>query len=108
MAEYLVQVAYTSEAYKTMVANPQNRIDAVRPAIERLGGSVTGAWFTFGEYDVVLITQMPDNVSMAAFSFAASAGGAIKSIKTTPLMSIEEGVEALRKATKAGYEPPSR
>ncbi len=107
MAEYLVQVAYTPEAYKALVANPQNRIDAVRPAIERLGGSVTGAWFTFGEYDVVIVTKMPDNVSAAAFSFAVSAGGAVKAIKTTPLMSTEEAVEGLRRASNAGYEPPS-
>jgi hypothetical protein len=49
---------------------------------------------------------MPDNVNAAAFSIAAAAGGAVKSIKTTTLMSIEEGMEAVRKAGGAGYAPP--
>jgi hypothetical protein len=51
---------------------------------------------------------MPDNVSAAAFSVAASAGGAIKAIKTTPLLSLEDGVEAMKKAATAGYKPPKQ
>jgi uncharacterized protein with GYD domain len=106
MAYFALQVAYTPEAWSTLVKNPQNRIDAVRPAIESLGGRVEGAWFQFGEYDVLLIAQMPDNVSAAAFSMAVSAGGSCKSVRTTPLMSVEEGVQAMRKASGAGYRPP--
>lgn len=107
MAYYLLQVAYTPEAWATLVKNPQNRLELVRPAAERLGGKLETGWFAFGEYDVVAVLNMPDNVSAAAFSIAASAGGAVKAIKTTPLMTIEEGVEAMRKAGDTGYRPPS-
>ena len=106
MAYYLVQAAYTAEAWAAMVKNPQNREEAVRPVIEKLGGRVEGAWLAFGEYDIVAIFQMPDNVSAAAFSLAASGGGAVKTIKTTPLMTLQEGMEAMRKAAGAGYRPP--
>ena len=50
--------------------------------------------------------QMPDNVSAAAFALAVAAGGAFKSHKTTPLMSMEEGIEAMKKAGGTGYRPP--
>ena len=53
------------------------------------------------------IIQFPDNQAAAAFSLAAQAGGAVKAYKTTPLMSIEEGLGAMRKAAGAGYRPPS-
>jgi uncharacterized protein with GYD domain len=53
-----------------------------------------------------VIFEMPDNVSMAAFALAAAAGGAVKAVKTTPLMTIEEGIEAMRKASGTGYRPP--
>ncbi len=106
MAFYLLQVAYTRDAWGALVKTPQNRLEAVRPVAKRLGGSLESAWLAFGEYDVVGILQMPDNVSAAAFSMAASAGGAVKAIKTTPLMTVEEGVEAMRKAGGAGYRPP--
>ena len=106
MAQYLVQVAYTPEAWAALVKNPQNRMQSVGPVVERLGGKVQGAWLTFGEYDTVVIAQLPDNVSAAAFSMAVSAGGACKSCTTTPLMTPEEGIEAMRKAAGAGYRPP--
>lgn len=106
MAYFLLQGAYTSEAWKSLVKKPVNRIEVVRPMIEKLGGSVEGAWFSFGDYDVVLIMQMPDNVTAAAFSLAVAAGGAFKTHKTTPLMTMADGVEAMKKAGGAGYRPP--
>jgi uncharacterized protein with GYD domain len=108
MANYLLQVAYTPEAWATMVAHPHDRLDAVRPVIEKLGGKVLQGWFAFGDYDVVAILEMPTNVEAAALSLAATSGGAIRSLKTTPLLSIAEGIEALKKAGKSGYKAPSK
>ena len=107
MAPYLLQVAYTPEALARLVSNPHNRIEAVRPAIEALGGQVVGAWNAFGEYDVILILEMPDNVAAAAFAIAAAAGGALRAVKTTPLLTIDEGVEAFVRVPQSGYQPPS-
>ncbi len=108
MSSYLLQVAYTPEAWANLVAQPQDRIDAVRPAVEKLGGKIIQGWFAFGDYDVIVIIEMPSNVEAAAFSLAVTAGGAIRAIKTTPLMSTAEGVEAMKKAAKSGYKAPSR
>lgn len=107
MAHYLCQLSYTAEAWAALLKKPQNRIEAVRPVIEKLGGKVEGAWFAFGESDVVLIVDMPDNVSAAAFGIAIAGGGAAKSYTTTPLMSIEDGIEALKRGAKSGYKPVS-
>ena len=106
MPYYLFRGTYTAAAWANLVKKPQNRTDAVRSAIESLGGTLEGAWLAFGEEDVVAICKMPDNVSAAAFSFAVAAGGALKSSKTTPLVTFDEGVDAMRKAAKAGYRPP--
>jgi hypothetical protein len=46
-----------------------------------------------------------DQVSAAALSMAISAGGAVKAVKTTPLMSFDDGLEAFRKAKQAEYAP---
>src|SRR3972149_6889048 len=98
MAYYLVQAAYTPEACAAMVKSPQDRFEAVRPVVERLGGKLLSMYMAFGEYDIVGVAEMPDNVSAAAFSLAVSAGGAVRTVKTTPLMTMQEGVEAFRKA----------
>jgi uncharacterized protein with GYD domain len=107
MASYLLQVAYTPEAWATMIAQPHDRIDAVRPVVEKLGGKILHGWFAFGDYDLVTIVEMPTNVEAAAFSLAASAGGAVRAIKTTPLMTTAEGIEALKKAATSGYKAPT-
>ena len=106
MPHYLLQAAYTADAWGTQIKSPQNIIDRVGPAIEGLGGKIESAFYAFGEYDVIAILEFPDNVSAGAFSLAAAAGGAIKAVKTTPLMTIEEGMEMMRKAGGAGYRPP--
>ena len=107
MAYYLVQAAYTSEAAAALVKSPQDRLEALRPVVERLGGKLPAMYMAFGEYDVVGIAEMPDNVSAAAFSMAVAAGGSVRAMKTTPLMTIQEGIEAFRKAGQAGYRPPA-
>jgi uncharacterized protein with GYD domain len=107
MAYFLLQGAYTSETWKTFAQNPRDRSEAIRPAVEKLGGKIESLYFMFGEYDVMVILQMPDNVSAAAFTLAVAAGGAFKAQKTTPLMTAEEGMEALKKSTDTGYRPPS-
>lgn len=104
---YLLQVAYTSEAWASLVARPHDRIEAVRPTIEKLGGKILHGWYAFGDYDLITVIEMPGNIEAAAFSLAASAGGAIRTIKTTPLLSTAEGVEAMKKAGKSGYKAPA-
>jgi len=106
MAYYLFQGSYTAEALATLIKKPQNRIEIVAKAIEKLGGRLVGGWFCFGEYDVVLISELPDNVSAAAFAVAAAAGGALKANKTTPLLSSDEMLQMFNKAGKSGYRPP--
>lgn len=105
MPSYLVQASYTSEALAALIATPQNRTEVVKKAVKKLGGKLAGAWFSFGDYDVVFIVEMPDNASAAALAVAAAAGGSLKSIKTTPLLSVQEGLEALSKAGTSGYRP---
>jgi uncharacterized protein with GYD domain len=105
MPNYLLQATYTSEAWEALVKNPQNRFEAVRPPIEKLGGRIHQGWLAFGDYDIVAVLEMPDNVNAAAVAIAFAAGGALKNVKTTPLLTTEEGVEAMRKAATCGYRP---
>ena len=106
MPYYLIQTAYTSESWDKMVKNPQDRIEAVRPAIEDLGGRIDAGYISFGEYDLAAIVEFPDNVSAAAFSISVGSKGGVKSFKTTPLMTTAEGQQAMQKAGASAYTPP--
>jgi len=107
MASYLLQVAYTPQAWAALLKNPQDRTEVLRPVLEKLGGKFETAYFAFGDYDVVAVLELPKDTDAAAFSIAAAAGGAIKAIKTTPLMSIADGISAIEKAGRIGYVSPA-
>lgn len=105
MASYLVQVSYTAEALSALIAKPQDRSGHVAKVIENLGGKLIGSWLSFGDHDLVMIMEMPNNVSAAALALVAAAGGTCKSVKTTPLLTVAQGMSAIKKAGKSGYKP---
>ena len=105
MATFMIQAAYNTDGWKGLIAQPQNRIEAIKPAVEQLDGTIVAGWMAFGEYDIVAIVELPNNVSAAAFSIAVSAGGTVKGFKTTPLMSMDEAVEAMELAAESAYAP---
>jgi uncharacterized protein with GYD domain len=107
MPHYLIQVAYNRGGVAALLHEPQNRIEKVTPAIEAVGGRVECGYFAFGDHDVVLICEMPDNTSAAAFALAVAAGGTVGSYKTTVLLTPDEAVEAMRKAAESSYQPAS-
>ena len=106
MPQYLVQFSYTDQAMANLVQNPRDRIEEVRPAFEELGVTIRGAWLAFGDYDVVLIIDAPGNVQAVAIALAVGAGGAVENYRTTPLMTWDEGVEAMQAAGGSSYQPP--
>src|SRR2546425_11653519 len=108
MPYYMLQAAYTPEAWKAMVKSPQNRMEAIRPVVEKLGGQIEGGWLAFGEYDVLVICQLPNNVSAAAFSMAGAAGGGGQGHQTTTPGSTEGGVGGEGEGQGGRLPPPGR
>lgn len=106
MPHYLYHVDYTADAWKTQVNNPKHRMEAIAPVIEKMGGKLISAYYTFGTEDLIAIVEMPSNHEAAAFAIAASAGGAVSNISTTVLMTMDEGFKAIQAAGKVTYAPP--
>jgi uncharacterized protein with GYD domain len=107
MRYYMLQATYDAAGWAALVDHPHDRTEALRVSVQALGGTLVGMWLAFGESDVVAILQMPDDVAAAGVSMAISAGGAVTAVKTSPLLTIEEGMTAMRKASTSGYRPPS-
>ena len=68
--------------------------------------SSTGSGTPLANVMVGILWEAPDNVSMAAVALAIGAGGALSSLETTVLLSVEELMEALAKAKSVRYRPP--
>jgi uncharacterized protein with GYD domain len=108
MAFYMVQFAYTSESLATMAKNPQDRSAPVRAVVEKLGGQLLGFYYCLGEYDGVALVEFPDDSDATALALVAVSPGHIKAYKTTKLFTVEETMEAMRKAGSVTFQGPSR
>ena len=106
MPLYLTKFSYTPETWARLIGNPEDRREAAQAYIESVGGKLHGFWYAFGEHDAYNLWEAPDNVSMASVVLAIGAGGALSSLETTVLMSVDETLEALRKAQQVQYRAP--
>jgi uncharacterized protein with GYD domain len=108
MPFYLTQAKLSKHAIQAMMAKPQDRTGPVGKLLEAVGGKLHHYFFAFGEYDVVLLYEAPDNASAAAPLLTAIGAGTAAASKTTVLMSTDEAMTAMRKAGAASkqYQPP--
>ena len=106
MPFYLIQADYSAEGSMKLVEKPQQREKALAKACKALGGKLHHFFFAFGEYDTALIVELPDNQAAAALSLSADAGGAVRKMFTTPLLTTAEALEAMNRAKSDGYAPP--
>src|SRR3990170_2418164 len=106
MPLYLTRFSYTPEAWARLAKNPEDRREAARKYIESVGGELHGFWYAFGEYDGYSLWEAPDNVAMAAVAIALGGGGALSKVETTPLLTVDETLEALRRVEAVRYRPP--
>ena len=97
MALYMYQASYTAKSMASQLKEPEDPAEAIRSALEEVGATLLVAGFPFGEYDVLVVYEAPDDVTAASVAMAVAAEGEVKSAKTTRLLSGQEWLESLRK-----------
>ena len=104
MAKFLLKGSYTSSGVKgVMKDGGTGRREAVQKLIEGAGGKMEAFYFAFGEADVYVIADLPDNVTAAALSAAVNSVGAVE-LGTVALLTPDEIDQAVKKAVD--YRPP--
>lgn len=106
MPLYLTRFSYTPATWAKLIQHPEDRRAAAARYIEAVGGTLHGFWYAFGEHDAYTVYEAPDNGAMAANAMAISAGGALSSLQTTVLLTVEEMLDALQQAASITYRPP--
>ncbi len=103
MSFFCHQVSYTTDARNRLLSDPHDRFEAIRSPIEKLGGKLQSSFLALGPFDVLVISEFPDDISPAAISVAFSHGGAIANIRTIPLVLLAEARDL-----PSDPAPPSR
>jgi uncharacterized protein with GYD domain len=108
MAHYMIEVGYTPEAWSAQVETQANVVDRITPALKACGGKLESIYYTFGESDVVAIIDVKTAEDAAAFALAVTSSGALRSFKTTQLLTVEQGLASMKRAAEARkvYKPP--
>ena len=78
MANYISLLQWTEQGVKGY-ADSAERVAQARQAIQKLGGKLGHIYWTLGQYDVVAITEFPDDESATAFALKLSALGNVRS-----------------------------
>jgi uncharacterized protein with GYD domain len=111
MPLFMYQASYTAKSMAAQLKDPQDPVETIRPTLEDLGATMLVAGFPFGEYDLLIVYEAPDDMTAASVAMAVAAAGEVRSGKTTRLLSGQEWLEGLRKrrvvnVRRARYEPP--
>lgn len=107
MARYLVQATYNTDARKSFVAHPEDRLPGVVALTEKLGGKLDSFYYSMGEFDVTAIIDVPDDVSAVAAALAITGAGHLANYHTTKLLTNDEMLAAMNKAHGMTYAGPS-
>jgi uncharacterized protein with GYD domain len=106
MPKYLLQVSYSLDGIKGVKAKGGSaRREAAEEAVKNVGGTTESFYFAFGDADVYVIADLPDDVAAAALSLAVCAGGGARA-KTVVLLTPEEMDVAAKR--EVGYRPPGK
>src|SRR5260370_15019612 len=75
---------------------PQDPVEAIRPTLDDLGAKIVVAGFPFGDYDLLIVYEAPDDITAATVAMALAAAGVTKSANTTRLLCGPDWLQSLR------------
>jgi uncharacterized protein with GYD domain len=103
---YLIKFSMTPEAWAGLIKQPEDRRQEIGRLMEAAGGKLHGYWYAFGDHDGYALIEAPDNTAAASTMATVAGGGAVRSLSTTVLMTVEEMLDALSRAQNIAYRPP--
>ena len=105
MRRYMIQIKYSELSASGLVKNPQNRKPQAEQIMTKLNGLLVDFYFTFGDWDALIIVELPSDIDAMAVAMADVAGG-VGATKVTPLYEMEEALTAMKKANAIDYLAP--
>jgi uncharacterized protein with GYD domain len=106
MRRYMIQIKYNPDSVKGLIANPQDREPQAALIMEKLGGRLIDFYFTFGDWDAVIIVELKSDIHAMAVVMADVAGD-VGSTTVTVLYDMSDAVAAMKIAGSIDYTAPS-
>jgi uncharacterized protein with GYD domain len=107
MPIFITQGRFTREYLKGGLAKPEDRQEAISRLCEQAGGKLLNLYFTLGQHDFLVVTEMPDAQAASVLAFVAAGGGGIENSITTQAFTTAEAKDLFERAGKiaGSYKP---
>jgi uncharacterized protein with GYD domain len=106
MAKFLTLYKFSAEAIGRFSTKSADRVTVARDLVEALGGRLESYYWMFGQYDGLVIMELPDSKSAAAVSMAVAGSGAFSSYETHELIEASDISGIAEKARQINFQPP--
>jgi len=106
MTKYLIEETIGPQGFQGISQKPEDRSEVLRPIFEAAGCKLEQFYISGIENKAYLIVESPDLNSVYTVGATFMAGGAASSIKCTPLMTISQAVDLMKKTASLAYRPP--
>src|SRR5262249_37610047 len=107
MALFITQGRFTREYVRGGVSNPEDREAVISRLCELAGGRLVSLYFTLGQYDFMVVSEMPDAQAVALLSLVASGRGGIEGAVTSQAFTAAEAKTLFERAGQLvdSYKP---
>ena len=107
MPLFITQGRFTRAYIQGGLAKPEDRHAAIARLCEQAGGKLVSLYFTLGQYDFIVVSEMPDAKAVSMLAFVAAGGGGIEGSVTTQAFTTAEARDMFAAAGKivGSYKP---
>ncbi len=77
MPAYIILVNWTQKGIENIKESP-NRLDAAKKAFQAAGAELKEFYLVMGQYDMVVISEAPDDETVAKLALTIGSGGAVR------------------------------
>ena len=94
MSHYILLVKWTEQGI-SKINESADRYNSFKTSLEKAGGKMIGGYYTFGEYDVVIIIEAPNDETVMSLMLKAGSAGNVRT-KTLKAFTANEGMKIIK------------
>ena len=94
MSHYILLINWTDQGI-SRIKESSERYNSFKASVEKAGGKLIGGYYTFGEYDVVIIIEAPNDEAVMSIMLKVGSAGNVRT-KTLKAFDADEGFKIIK------------
>ena len=94
MSHYILLINWTDQGIGK-INDSGDRYNSFKASVEKAGGKLIGGYYTFGEYDVVIIIEAPNDETVMSLMLKVGSAGNVRT-RTLKAFTADEGIKIIK------------